>query len=115
VVRLSDRVVPALLAISGWALLGVTAVGWLHAMRPFALFAFTLTVPGAALVRLLGLREPLERAVVAVALSLSLTAVVAELADIGRLLAPGPVLVVLAALCSVAAVVDLVRGGRRPC
>jgi hypothetical protein len=107
--------IPFLLAVSGWLVLGITAVGELQAIRPFAVFAFTLTGPGTALVRLLPLRDPLERAVVAVAISLSVATLAAEAAYIGHVLSPAVVLAGLAAVCSAAAAAELARGVRTAC
>ena len=108
--RLRRQVIPLLLAVSGWLVLGITAIGGLQAVRLLAVFAFVLAGPGTALVRLLPTREFLERAVLAVAISLSLAALVAELAYIGHVLQPAAVLVALAAVCSAAAAVELIRG-----
>ncbi len=107
--------IPLLLAVSGWLVLGITALGEFQAIRPLAVFAFTLTGPGTALVRLLPLRERLERAVLAVAVSLSLATLTAEAAYIGHVLHPAVVLAGLAAVCSAAAAVELTRGVRAPC
>jgi hypothetical protein len=116
VVMWSPRVaIPLLLAVSGWLVLGITAVGELQAIRPFAVFAFTLTGPGTALMRLLPLRDLLERAVIAVAVSLSLATLAAEAAYIGHVLRPAVVLAGLAAVCSAAAAAELARGVRTAC
>jgi hypothetical protein len=107
--------IPLLLAVSGWLVLGITAVGEFQGIRAFAVFAFALTGPGTALVRLLPLREPLERAVLAVAVSMSLATLVAEAAYIGHVLRPAVMLAVLATACSAAAAVELARGVQEPC
>ncbi len=111
----SRLVIPTLLIVSGWLVLGMTALGGLQVVRPVALFAFALAVPGIAVVRLLPVREPLERAVLAVAISLSLATLAAEAAYIGHVLHPAVVLAMLAAACSITAGVELTRGVRRGC
>jgi hypothetical protein len=102
-------VIPLLLIVSGWLALGITAVGSLHVVRPVAVFAFALAGPGTALVRLLPLRETLERVVLAAAISLSVATLTAEAAYIGHALRPAVVLAALAAVCSVTAAVELTR------
>jgi uncharacterized membrane protein len=106
--------VSLLLGVSGWVVLGITVAGAFQAIRPLAVFAFVLTAPGTAVVRLLPLRELLERAVLAVALSLSLAALVAEAAYIGHVLRPAVMLAALATVCTVAALAGPARGSR-PC
>ena len=107
--------IPVLLAVSGWLVLGITAVGEFQAIRPLAVVAFTLTGPGAAVVRLLPLTERLERAVLTVAISLSLATLAAEAAYIGHVLQPAVVLVGLATVCSAAAATELARGVTAAC
>ena len=99
------------LGLSGWLVLGLTALPGVQGLRPAAVFAFVLIAPGTALVRLLPLRDPLERAVLAVALSASLATLLAEAAAIGHFWHPTAMLAALAAACSAAAVVELRRGG----
>jgi hypothetical protein len=111
----SRIVIPLLLIVSGWVVLGITAMGELPAIRPLAVFAFVLAGPGTALVRLLPPRERLEQAVLAVALSLSLATLAAEAAYIGHVLRPAAVLAGLATVCSAAAAAELVRGVRAAC
>jgi hypothetical protein len=101
--------------VSGWLVLGITAVGGLQVIRPFAVFVFVLAGPGTALVRLLPLREMLERVVLAAAISLSLATLVAEAVYIGHVLRPAVMLALLAAVCSAAAGVELARGVRTAC
>jgi hypothetical protein len=117
--NLRRRAIPLLLAASGWLVLGVTAVGANEVIRSFAVFAFVLICPGAALVRLLPIRDLLERAVLAVALGMSLAVLYAEAAAIRskavEYAGPGGlrstlVLVVLATICSTAALTELTRG-----
>jgi len=97
------------LGLSGWLVLGLTALPGAQGLRPAAVFAFVLIAPGTALVRLLPLRDPLERAVLAVALSASLATLLAEAAAIGHFWHPTAMLAALAAACSAAAVVELRR------
>lgn len=105
-------IIPLLLAVSGWLVLGITAVGAMHPVRPAAVFVFALAGPGTALVRLTRVRDFLERAVLASALSISLATLAAEAAYIGHVLRPSVVLAALAAACSAAAAVELARGAR---
>jgi uncharacterized membrane protein len=99
-----------LLAASGWLVFGLTAVTGQPAVRAPAVFAFVLICPGLAVVRLLPLRDHLERAVLAVALGLSLTALAAEGMAISHVLRPALVLVALASLCTAAAAAEVARG-----
>src|SRR5205807_2481089 len=62
------------LALSGWAVVAVVATGGHGPARVAAVFAFVLLAPGAAVTRLLPLRDALARVVLTVALSLSLAA-----------------------------------------
>ena len=98
------------LGLSGWLVLALTALPGVQGLRPAAVFAFVLIAPGAALVRLLPLRDPLERVVLAVALSASLATLLAEAAAIGHFWHPTAMLAVLAAACSAAAVAEWRRG-----
>jgi uncharacterized membrane protein len=102
--------IPLLLAASGWVVLAVTTGAGYSPYRAVAVFAFVLVCPGLAVVRLLPVRDFLERLVLAVALSMSIAALIAETADINDVLQPTHVLVVLAVICSGAAVTELVRG-----
>jgi hypothetical protein len=99
-----------LLAASGWLVLGITVLTGQPLIRAPAVFAFVFVCPGLAVVRLLPLREPLEQAVLAVALGLSLSALAAEGVAISHILSPVPVLVALAALCTAAAAAEVARG-----
>ncbi|MDR0341917.1 MAG: hypothetical protein LBI49_02180 [Nocardiopsaceae bacterium] len=108
----SRRGIPLLLAASGWIALGITAIAGHDPFRFLVVLGFTLVCPGAAVARLLPLRSFLERAVLSVALGLSLAAIVSEAVAIGRILDPAIVLVILASLCTGAAAVDLGRGFR---
>jgi hypothetical protein len=104
--------VPLALGLSGWLVLGLTALPGAQGLRPAAVFAFVLVAPGTALIRLLPLHDPLERAVLAVALSASLATLLAEAAAIGHFWHPAVILAALAAACSAAAAVELRRGVR---
>ncbi|HUZ37882.1 MAG TPA: hypothetical protein VMV17_16290 [Streptosporangiaceae bacterium] len=109
-ISLRRQGVPLLLAVSGWAVLGLTLAGGPEPVRIAAVFAFALIAPGLALVRLLPVRDFLERGVLAVALGMSLATLTAEAVAIRHILTPTPVLVVLAAICSAAALAELARG-----
>jgi uncharacterized membrane protein len=89
--------------------LGITAVAGHGLIRPIAVFAFALLGPGTAVIRLLPLRDFLERAVLAVALGLSLASLVAEAVAIAHVLSPVPVLVILASICTAAALAEMAR------
>ncbi len=106
--------VPLILAVSGWLVLILTLAGGLQPLRPAAVFAFALVAPGTAAVRLLPLRDFTERAVLAAALALSITSLVAEAVAIAHVLAPGLVLAILAGLCTVAATAELALDRARP-
>lgn len=110
--RLRARVIPLLLAVSGWGVLGIIAAQAPSAIRVIAVFAFTLICPGAALIRLLPLRDFLERTVLAVAIGLSLTALVGEAAALGRPASAWLVVVVLALVCTTAALTEMAQGAR---
>jgi hypothetical protein len=112
--RLRPRGIPLLLAASGWMVLAVTALGGPEPVRVVAVFAFAFFGPGVAVVRLLPLQEFLERAVLAVALGLSLAVLAAEAFAIGHILGPTPVLVLLAIICSTAALAEMARKVRAP-
>jgi hypothetical protein len=111
-VRSRVRPVPLLLALSGWLVLGLVTAGAAAWLRVPAVFGFSLVCPGAALVRLLRLTDPLERAVLTIALGLSLAALTAETGAIGHTPRPGVVLAVLASVCSAAALAEMVRQAR---
>ena len=90
-------------------MLGLTVVAGPGPIRWIAVFAFALLGPGTAVIRLLPLRDFLERAVLAVALSLSLATLTAEAAAIAHILSAVPVLVILASICTTAALVEIAR------
>ena len=113
--NLRRHAIPLALAISGWLVVAITAAGAHTIVRPIAVFAFVLVVPGMALVRLLPIRDLLERAVLTLALGMSLALLIAEGADIGHVLQPVVVLAVLAAICSAAAITELAREARKSC
>lgn len=99
-----------MLAVSGWLVLGLTMLTGQPVVRAPLVFAFVFACPGLAVVRLLPLRDQLERAVLAVALGLSLTALAAEGMAISHILQPAMVLIALASLCTAAAAAEVVRG-----
>jgi uncharacterized membrane protein len=112
-IRLRLRAIPVTLAVSGWLVLAITIWVDQQPVRSIAVFAFVLTVPGIAVIRLLPPRDFLERAVLAIALSMSLAAVVAEAVAIAHILRPTLVLAILAAVCSAAAVLEMAQGARK--
>jgi hypothetical protein len=101
-----------LLAGSGWIALGIVAAQAPTPARTIAVFGFVLICPGAVLIRLLHLRDPLERAVLGLAIGLSLAALTSEAAAIGHPMRARLVLVVLASVCTAAALAEVVRGMR---
>jgi hypothetical protein len=113
--RLHFRGVPLLLAVSGWAVLALTAVVGHGLIRSAAVFAFALFGPGTAVVRLLPLRDFLEKAVLAVALGLSLAALTAEAMAIAQILSPALVLTALASICTAAALAEMARQTEAQC
>jgi uncharacterized membrane protein len=111
--NLCRQAIPHALAVSGWLVLAITAAAGHSIVRSVAVFAFVLVGPGVAVVRLLPIRDPLERAVLALALGMSMALLIAEAADIRHILQPMLVLVVLAVICSTAALTELAREGKR--
>jgi uncharacterized membrane protein len=105
--------IPLTLAVSGWLVLIITVASGPNIIRSVAVFAFVLFGPGVAVVRLLPIRDLLERAVLALAVGMSISLLVAEAADIRHILQPTPVLVILAVICSAAAVTELARQDKR--
>ena len=103
---------PLFLAGSGWIAFGIVAAQAPTPARTIAVFGFVLICPGAALIRLLHLRDPLERAVLGLAIGLSLAALTSEAAAIGHPMRARLVLVVLASVCTAAALAEVVRGRR---
>lgn len=110
--RLRHRIIPLLLAASGWLALAVTAFAGPGAFRFVILCGFALVCPGTAVVRLLPVREVPERAVLSVAAGVSLAALVAQATAIGHILNPAVALAALASLCTAAAAADLALAGR---
>ena len=107
-----SRVLSLLLAVSGWIALGIVTAQAPTPARTIAVFGFVLICPGAALIRLLRLREPLERVVLGLAIGLSLAALISEVAAIGHPMRARLVLAVLASVCTAAALAEVVRGMR---
>jgi uncharacterized membrane protein len=103
-----------LLAVSGWIVLGIVTAQAPTPARTVAVFGFILICPGAALIRLLPLRDLLERAVLGLAIGLSLAALTGEAAAIGHPAQARLVLVVLASVCTAAALAEVARGVRAP-
>ena len=101
-----------LLAVSGWIAFGIVAAQAPTPARTIAVFGFVLICPGAVLIRLLHLRDPLERAVLGLAIGLSLAALVSEAAAIGHPMRARLVLAVLASVCTAAGLAEMVRGMR---
>ena len=107
-----SRALSLLLAASGWIALGIVTAQAPTPARTIAVFGFVLICPGAALIRLLRLREPLERVVLGLAIGLSLAALISEVAAIGHPMRARLVLAVLASVCTAAALTEVVRGMR---
>jgi hypothetical protein len=107
-----SRVLSLLLAASGWIVLGIVTAQAPTPARTIAVFGFVLICPGAALIRLLRLREPLERVVLGLAIGLSLATLISEAAAIGHPMRARLVLAVLASVCTAAALTEVVRGMR---
>lgn len=106
------RVLSLLLAASGWIVLGIVTAQAPTPARTIAVFGFVLICPGAVLIRLLRLRDPLERVVLGLAIGLSLATLISEVAALGHPVRAQLVLVVLASVCTVAALAEMVRGMR---
>jgi uncharacterized membrane protein len=100
-----------LLALSGWVALALTFLPGGSVPRAAGAFAFLLFCPGAALVRWWPDKDLLSRSVIAVAMSMALTVLVAEGLTLGGTTSGRLALVVLAGLTSIAAIVP--AGSRR--
>ena len=107
-----SRVLSLLLAASGWIALGIVTAQAPTPARTIAVFGFVLICPGAVLIRLLRLRDPLERVVLGLAIGLSLATLISEVSALGHPVRAQLVLVVLASVCTVAALAEMVRGMR---
>jgi uncharacterized membrane protein len=107
-----SRVLSLLLAVSGWIVLGIVVAQAPTPARTIAVFGFVLICPGAVLIRLLRLRDPLERVVLGLAIGLSLATLISEVAALGHPVRAQLVLVVLASVCTVAALAEMVLGMR---
>jgi hypothetical protein len=100
------------LAVAGWLVLAATLlVG--QPVRTIVVFAFVLSGPGIAVIRLLPLRDPLEKAVLALALGMSLGALVAEAAAIAHVIQPTLALAILAGFCTLAALTEMTQASKR--
>src|ERR1700686_3223673 len=98
--RRRSQVLSLLLAASGWIVLGIVTARAPTAARAIAVFGFILICPGTALIRLLPLRDLLERAVLGLAIGLSLAALTGEAAALGHQTQARLVLAVLASVCT---------------
>ena len=107
-----SRVLSLLLAVSGWIVLGIVMAQAPTPARTIAVFGFVLICPGAVLIRLLRLRDPLERVVLGLAIGLSLATLIGEAAALGQPVQARLVLVVLASVCTAAALAEVARGMR---
>jgi uncharacterized membrane protein len=103
-------VLSLLLAVSGWIAFGIVAAQAPTPARTIAVFGFVLICPGAVLIRLLRLRDPLERAVLGLAIGLSLAVLTSEAAALGHPMRARLVLIVLASVCTAAALAEVARG-----
>ncbi|HEY6311550.1 MAG TPA: hypothetical protein VIY52_12215 [Streptosporangiaceae bacterium] len=107
-----SRALSLLLAVSGWIVLGIVMAQAPTPARTIAVFGFVLICPGAVLIRLLRLRDPLERVVLGLAIGLSLATLVSEVAALGHPMRARLVLIVLASVCTAAALAEVARGMR---
>lgn len=107
--RMRSRALSLLLGVSGWVVLGIVTAEAPTPARAIAVFGFTLICPGAALIRLLRLRDPLERAVLALAIGLSLSVLAGEAVALGHPTQGRLMLVVLASACTAAALAEAAR------
>ena len=107
--NLRRRDIPLGLAVSGWLVLGITAIAGHNLIRPLAVFAFALLGTGVALIRLLRIRDLLERLLLVLALGMSIAALAAGAIAVGHDMQPARVLAVLAVICSCAALIELTR------
>ena len=105
-----SRALSLFLAASGWIAFGIVTAQAPTPARTIAVFGFVLICPGAALIRLLRLRESLERVVLGLAIGLSLAVLTSEAAAIGHPMRARLVLIVLASVCTAAALAEVARG-----
>jgi len=105
-----SRALSLFLAASGWIAFGLVTAQAPTPARTIAVFGFVLICPGAALIRLLRLRESLERVVLGLAIGLSLAVLTSEAAAIGHPMRARLVLIVLASVCTAAALAEVARG-----
>lgn len=108
--RVRSQALSLLLAVSGWIVLGIIKAQAPTAARTIAIFGFVLICPGAALIRLLPLRDLLERAVLGIAIGLSLAALTAGAAALRHPMQTRIVLIVLASVCTAASLPRWLRG-----
>lgn len=107
-----SRVLSLLLAVSGWIAFGIVTAHAPTPARTVAVFGFVLICPGAVLIRLLHLRDPLERSVLGLAIGLSLAALTSEAAALDHPMRARLVLAVLASVCTAASLAEVARGMR---
>jgi len=75
--RSVQALIPGFILVSG-VITGVVAFsGILPVLRPILVFGFLLVCPGWAFVRLLPIQDPIQQAILAIALSLAIDTVVA--------------------------------------
>ena len=101
------------LAASGWFVLGLTALPVGGGLRTVAAFLFLLACPGAAVVRHWPSDDGLERSVLAVAVSMALTMVVAETLIVTHTWSVRVALAILAVFTAVGALLPVSPRGER--
>jgi hypothetical protein len=106
----STRALNLAAAAYGWLAVLMSVIHTAPALRGAVVFTFALTCPGLPIVSRLHHREPLERAVFAVGLSICLSTVVAETMALAGRWSPAGGMAVLAAITTVGAL--LPEGGR---
>ena len=103
------RLVPLALVAAGAVVGAATALGVPGPLRGPLVIVFVLLCPGAAIVRLLRLRDPVAELSLAVAVSLALAVLVPAATLYSGAWSPSLALAVLIALTTVLAAVDLRR------
>lgn len=94
-------IILALLSI----LLALTSSGW--ALRPYVLFLFVLICPGMATIRLLRVNDSLTELILAIALSLALGTLLAELLVLTKHWSPTLILAGLVGISLIGAVLQI--------
>lgn len=105
---------PAVIAGSAAAAALLTFADISSPLRPLVLFWFLLVCPGMALVRLIGLRQPLVEWTLGIGLSLVLSMAVPSITLYARAWSPEISLGVLIAISVIGAALQLVQGRARP-